>query len=77
MKRYAIALLFLCAFVRAQPPAEADRKAMEGMGRGEGTLQPGDAAPDFDLRKTKSDERVSLSAFRNRKPVALLFGSYT
>jgi len=37
----------------------------------------GDEAPDFELPQLESDERVRLSSFRNHKPVALIFGSYT
>jgi len=47
------------------------------MGHGEGRLSVGDAAPDFDLKFKKSEERVQLSAFRGDRPVALVFGSYT
>lgn len=43
----------------------------------EGTLKPGDDAPDFHLRKSKSEEKVRLSSFQGSKPVALIFGSYT
>lgn len=43
------------------------------------TLAPavGSAAPDFKLPRLGSGEAVQLSSFRGRKPVALLFGSYT
>jgi hypothetical protein len=37
----------------------------------------GTEAPDFELLRLGSDERVRLSSFRNRKPVALIFGSFT
>jgi len=43
---------------------------------GEGRLKPGDPAPDFDLKKVDSDERVRLSALVG-KPVALVFGTYS
>lgn len=43
-----------------------------------GTLQHGDAAPDFDLAKLDKSERVRLSSFAaQHQPVALIFGSYT
>jgi hypothetical protein len=43
------------------------------------TLAPaiGAEAPDFKLPRLGSAEQVQLSAFRGRKPVALIFGSYT
>jgi hypothetical protein len=37
----------------------------------------GDEAPDFELPRLGSAERVRLSSFRNRQPVALIFGSFT
>jgi len=42
-----------------------------------GALQVGDAAPDFDLARQDHRERVKLSDFRGKKPVVLIFGSYT
>lgn len=47
------------------------------MGRGEGKLQPGDLAPDFELQYRGSPQTVKLSSFRGERPVALVFGSYT
>jgi hypothetical protein len=43
------------------------------------TLAPdvGAQAPDFRLPRLGGDEHVQLSSFRGRKPVALIFGSYT
>ena len=37
----------------------------------------GEAAPDFSLKRLGSEERVRLSDYRGRRPVALAFGSYT
>lgn len=47
------------------------------MGHGDGHLQVGDLAPDFELKYKKSEETVRLSSFRGDRPVALVFGSYT
>jgi hypothetical protein len=43
------------------------------------TLAPevGSDAPDFKLPRLSNVEQVQLSSFRGRKPVALIFGSYT
>ncbi len=43
------------------------------------TLAPavGADAPDFKLPRLARSEQVQLSSFRGRKPVALIFGSYT
>lgn len=43
----------------------------------EGNLKAGDAAPDFSLEAYDRKSRVQLSAFRGKKPVVLVFGSYT
>jgi hypothetical protein len=40
-------------------------------------LRVGDAAPDFTLPKLDGEGKVTLSSFRGKKPVVLVFGSYT
>jgi hypothetical protein len=52
----------------ANPQAEAAR---------EGTLKPGDLAPDFTLEPRGGGAPIRLSSFRGRQHVALVFGSYT
>ena len=42
-----------------------------------GALHPGDAAPDFRLKTRDGRAQVTLSSFRGKRPVALIFGSYT
>ncbi len=42
-----------------------------------GSLRPGDAAPDFDLATLDKTAQVRLSEFRGKRPVVLVFGSYT
>jgi hypothetical protein len=37
----------------------------------------GEIAPDFKLYDSSGIESVTLSEFRDKKPVALVFGSYT
>ena len=39
--------------------------------------QTGDIAPDFTLHDVEGKNPVTLSEFRGKKPVALVFGSYT
>jgi len=43
----------------------------------DGSLQVGDAAPDFSLLKLDKTERVQLSSLNKEQPVVLVFGSYT
>ena len=37
----------------------------------------GDMAPDFTLSDANGENPVSLSDFRDKRPVALIFGSFT
>jgi peroxiredoxin len=37
----------------------------------------GDLAPDFTLSDISGTESITLSDFRGKKPVALVFGSFT
>ena len=43
----------------------------------QGRLAAGDIAPDFTLPMHDQSGTVTLSSFRGRKPVVLVFGSYT
>jgi cytochrome oxidase Cu insertion factor (SCO1/SenC/PrrC family) len=43
----------------------------------EGKLKVGDAAPDFELKQLEGEGTVKLSGFKDKKPVVLIFGSYT
>jgi hypothetical protein len=42
-----------------------------------GELVPGAVAPDFTLARQGHGARVTLSSYRGRRPVVLVFGSYT
>ena len=37
----------------------------------------GEVPPNFNLRRMGTGERVELSSFKGKKPVALVFGRYT
>ena len=37
----------------------------------------GDIAPDFELRDVNGENPVRLSDYQGKKPVALIFGSFT
>ncbi|MBI5394239.1 MAG: redoxin domain-containing protein [Verrucomicrobia bacterium] len=41
------------------------------------TLRVGDAAPDFKLKTKDGSREVTLSSFKGKRPVILIFGSYT
>ena len=62
-----------------QLPGSADA---QGRGRPDRAPAQGTQAPEFELHRlnadgTKSETPVKLSAVRAKKPVALVFGSYT
>jgi hypothetical protein len=42
-----------------------------------GSLNVGDAAPDFSLDTYDRKSKAQLSSFRGKKPIVLVFGSYT
>jgi hypothetical protein len=42
-----------------------------------GTVRVGDIAPDFTLPRADHTAEVTLSSFRGKQPVVLVFGSYT
>jgi hypothetical protein len=42
-----------------------------------GTLHEGETAPDFTLATYDRQGSVTLSSFRGKEPVVLVFGSYT
>lgn len=41
------------------------------------TVRVGDKAPDFKLKAKDGSREVALSSFRGKKPVVLIFGSFT
>lgn len=54
------------------------RDALEAVvARDEMGPKEGENPPDFNLKLMGSDDRVSLSSFKGKRPVALIFGSYT
>lgn len=65
-----VVMMALCAVTTAQ-----QRRA--GDSRREGNLKIGDPAPDFDLKRLHEKGRVTLSSFKGKRPVVLIFGSYT
>lgn len=56
-----------------------DRKHARAWQKRHDVLAPkvGDIAPDFELKDVNGENPVCLSDLRGRKPVALIFGSFT
>ena len=55
----------------------AARTVEELMGREASSAQKGDPAPDFELPRLDGSGSVRLSDHFGKRPVALVFGSYT
>ena len=66
----------------APPPREVGpkREYIAPAARGErlpDRLKVGDPAPDFTLKTPDGKQEVALSGFKGRRPVVLIFASYT
>jgi Ca2+-binding EF-hand superfamily protein len=57
-------------------PGEVVTPAAKGE-RQKDTLKVGDPAPDFTLPDLKGTREITLSSFKGKKPVVLIFASYT
>ncbi|NOX56625.1 MAG: redoxin domain-containing protein [Planctomycetes bacterium] len=69
-----------------QGPGGSQRDRLRGQGRPprarriprfRDTLKVGEKAPDFELKTVDGKKTVRLSSFRGKRPVLLIFGSYT
>jgi len=78
-----ITLLSMSSIGWSQPPAgqrpdpARSRPAREGDLRGGKAPEVGQPAPAFKLHSIDGDETFELKSFAGKKPVALVFGSYT
>ena len=69
----AAGVSFLTCEAFAQRPGGRER----GRHRTPDKINEGDTAPDFTLKSPDGKQTVTLSSFRGKRPVALVFGSYT
>jgi len=71
--------LVLLALLLAAAPALAQRNEGRRAGdqRVDSKLRVGDPAPDFTLKTKDGSRQVQLSSFKGKRPVVLVFGSYT
>ncbi|MBN8731906.1 MAG: hypothetical protein J0L64_15300 [Acidobacteria bacterium] len=69
---------FAALLLAQQPQNHLAEEVSRQMGRGEGKLKLGDGAVDFELAYAGGKSgRVQLSKFFGKRPVALVFGSFT
>jgi tetratricopeptide (TPR) repeat protein len=83
-KRFSQAAPLLRQALLVRPQSEEAKQALSECLRGEGKLaearplpQRPATAPDFTLPDVATGKKVSLSQFRGKSPVVLIFGSYT
>ncbi len=83
-RRYVLAAVLLSAALAGLSSAQPAK----GAPRSEPKLKVGDEAPEFDLvrfgclkedgsESTDAKDRIKLSSFRGKKPVFVIFSSYT
>ncbi len=68
---------FCLAQQQPRPGAQQKGGQRKGDLRAQSNLRVGDIAPDFKLKTKDGDREVQLASFRGKKPVVLVFGSYT
>jgi hypothetical protein len=75
---WSLSAVFIASTAFAQPPQRGPRGPGElRPSRQADRLKEGDRAPDFTLKSPDGKQNITLSDFRGKKPVALVFGSYT
>ena len=79
--QFVLIVLIIASFAASDVASQQARKRPDGRRPGSkrkpDTLKVGDMAPDFTLKTLDGDQTVKLGSFRGKKPVALVFGSYT
>jgi len=75
----SLGLLLALALLASADAASAQRRPNRPKGdlRMPDTLRVGDPAPDFKLKTADGSREVTLSSFKGKRPVVLVFGSYT
>src|SRR5262245_65913339 len=76
----AVATFLTCEIVRSFHSRDPENSSHRVKAMTAGAIlgpQIGEPAPDFCLTKADGSGEVSLRSFRGKKPVVLIFGSYT
>lgn len=81
-KTYRFQLMFVAVFVflaglSCGPNAKIRRLMREHRNRPDLAPVVGDEAPGFRLKTLNGQREIELASFRGKKPVVLVFGSYT
>ena len=75
-RKFATMLLMVVCACLIASDLFAQRPGGRGRGRSD-TIKAGDTAPDFTLKSADGKKTMRLSEYRGKRPVALVFGSYT
>ncbi len=74
----ATLLLSVVQMIPAQSDRSNSRQGQRDGGRmAENDLKAGDPAPDFKLKTPDGEKEISLNSSSGKRPVLLVFGSYT
>ena len=83
IRRYSLGACCLAAVVAMGASDAVAQPGRSGQGRGRGEERidhapsVGDEAPNFKLKSRDGKLEVELASFRGKKPVVMIFGSYT
>jgi ferric-dicitrate binding protein FerR (iron transport regulator) len=77
MKSASLTILVTIHMIGTAWAAEPTSRAAATMPATGSAAQPGQVAPDFTLKTLDGKSEVTLSSFKDRRPVVLVFGSYT
>ncbi len=81
LKSVTLSSLLIClpaSTAYAQPPRRGPRPPGQFRQQWQAEqLKKGDVAPDFTLKSPNGRKTITLSDYQGKKPVALVFGSYT
>jgi hypothetical protein len=77
----ALAFSFAVSSMAQSERSDRQRQGRKGKARqameASDPLKVGDTAPDFNLKTADGKRAVRLSSFQGKRPVVLVFGSYT
>lgn len=72
-----LAILTMSSFSWAQSKDDIRKIMKEHESRPDTAPKVGSEAPNFKLKVLDGDKELELSSFKGKKPVVLVFGSYT
>jgi len=74
---WVVAALAVCTTAWAQSKDDIQRIVKEHKEKKDTAPALGSDAPNFKLKRLHSEDTVELASFMGKKPVVLVFGSYT